>query len=284
MSKHERIDELHSRLSTLKEQKKALDIQAETYAERRDKLNKQFRTLQTQIADLRSRRDEANKQVRELKQKRNELKDEAHARMEELKKLGQERRTLNGRKPTQSRQALQEEFDRLEWRIQTNTFTLQEEKQLIEQVKQVESRLKTYKKLEDTEQRQLELRAGIKVSQTKARQCHEKLEQVAQTSQDAHQRMLQTIEESKQTRAQADDAHRELNQTIEQARSKQREMSVVLKEIRQAKAEARAQDLDEKEQCEATLKEKLEERAREKLQRGEKLSWEEFQILAEKGM
>ena len=40
----------------------------------------------------------------------------------------------------------------------------------------------------------------------------------------------------------------------------------------------------QKKESEDTLRQTIENQAREKLRRGEKLSWEEFQLLAEKGM
>jgi uncharacterized coiled-coil DUF342 family protein len=43
-------------------------------------------------------------------------------------------------------------------------------------------------------------------------------------------------------------------------------------------------DKKQKKESEDTLRQKIEEQAREKLKRREKLSWEEFQLLAEKGM
>jgi uncharacterized coiled-coil DUF342 family protein len=39
-----------------------------------------------------------------------------------------------------------------------------------------------------------------------------------------------------------------------------------------------------KKESEDSFRQTIEERAKEKLKRGEKLTWEEFQLLAEKGM
>jgi len=50
------------------------------------------------------------------------------------------------------------------------------------------------------------------------------------------------------------------------------------------KEEIREEEEKEKKRIEDILREKLEKRAREKLKRGEKLTWEEFQILTEKEM
>jgi len=46
----------------------------------------------------------------------------------------------------------------------------------------------------------------------------------------------------------------------------------------------REEEEKEKKQSEDELRQAIENRAKEKLKRGEKLSWEEFQLLAEKGI
>jgi len=50
------------------------------------------------------------------------------------------------------------------------------------------------------------------------------------------------------------------------------------------KDEIKKEESEEKKKSESAIREKLENQAREKLKRGEKLTWEEFQLLAEKGM
>jgi uncharacterized coiled-coil DUF342 family protein len=284
MAKEQKIDELDQKLSALRDQSNSLDTEADAHAKRRDKLNDQFRTLRTQITELRDKRDKANEQVQQLKKKRNEHKDETRTKIEEIRKLNQEHKALSTKKPAQSHNALQKEFGDLEWKIQTSTLSLKEEKQLIEQVKQVEIQLNIHKKLETMKRRLLELRTEIKAIDAERKHCHEKLTQIAQTSQETHQKMLEKIEESKKVKAQADTAHKELLQTIERAKAIQAEISTALNEIKQVKGEIRAEETKAKEHTEATLKEKIEKQAREKLKRGEKLSWEEFQMVAERGM
>ena len=55
-------------------------------------------------------------------------------------------------------------------------------------------------------------------------------------------------------------------------------------QIRKLREGARKEEEKAKKRSEEALREKIERQAREKLKRGEKLTWEEFQLLAEKGM
>jgi uncharacterized coiled-coil DUF342 family protein len=55
-------------------------------------------------------------------------------------------------------------------------------------------------------------------------------------------------------------------------------------QIKQLRGEIRVEEEKERKQDQDALRETLERQAREKLKRGEKLTWEEFQLLAEKGI
>ena len=50
--------------------------------------------------------------------------------------------------PRERQQDLQEELEAIEWKIQTTSLDLQEEKGLIENVKQLEILLSSYKKID----------------------------------------------------------------------------------------------------------------------------------------
>jgi len=78
--------------------------------------------------------------------------------------------------------------------------------------------------------------------------------------------------------------HQQFLQAKEGTRPLREEMKVVLNQIRQLKGEIREETQKERKQSEDTLRETLETQAKEKLKRGEKLTWEEFQLLAEKGI
>jgi uncharacterized coiled-coil DUF342 family protein len=57
-----------------------------------------------------------------------------------------------------------------------------------------------------------------------------------------------------------------------------------VKQIRYLKDRIGQEENIEKTRNEETMRKEIEKQAREKLKRGEKLNWEEFQILAEKGI
>lgn len=284
MSKKQKIEELQQRLANLKEQKDKLLSEADSLAEKRNKLNERHKILRAEIFELKSKRDEANQKVKELKKARSDTNAKAHEKVEKLKELNQEAKTVLTKIPARSHQDLQRQLENLEWKIQTTSLNLQDEKELVGQVKQVEVQLNIYRKLQQISQRVNEQRTGLKALNTEAKLCHERLTRIAQQGQEIHQKMLTKIEEAKKIRSNADSLHQTLVQTLERLKPIRHEMDEILNEIRKLRGEVREGKEREKRNLEEALRDELEKRAREKLKRGEKLDWEEFQLLAEKGM
>jgi uncharacterized coiled-coil DUF342 family protein len=284
LSQQKRIAELTQKLSLLKNERDKLNAEAEEWAEKRDKLNGQFKNLRAEILELKNERDKLNEEVKELKLQRDEAKTEFHEKIEEIRKINQEIKALIKKKPPRSFQTLQKEFEQIEWKIQTTTLSLKEEKELVEQVKWLEAQLNIYKKLSQSNQKIIELKAELKALDTKSKLFHEKLTETAQRSQQIHKKMMEKIDDSKKLKEEADGLHKLFLQTREKVRPIQQEILEISNQIKELRDEAQKEEEKEKKKTEETLREKLEKQAREKLRRGEKLTWEEFQLLAEKGM
>jgi uncharacterized coiled-coil DUF342 family protein len=240
--------------------------------------------LRTEIVELKNERDKLNEKVKALKKQREETKAQIREKITEIKKTNQEIKALNNKKPPKSLQTLQKEFDSIEWKIQTTPLNLNEERSLIEQVKKLEIQINIHKKLEQLNQKVVEMKAELKALQAKSKIFHEKLTETAEESQKIHEKMLERIGESKKVKMEADEFHKLFLQEKEKAKPIQDEISKIVNEIKMLREEIRRKEAEEKKKTEENLREKLERQAREKLKRGEKLTWEEFQLLAEKNM
>jgi len=278
------IEELTQKLSELRDQKNRLNDEAQECAEKRNNLNDKVKDLRTEASALRAERDKVNERVKELKQMRNEGSTKIHQKIETIGKLNQERKILAEKKPQRSHQSLQKEVDSIDWKIQTTSLSLQEDKELVEKVKQLESQLNIYRKLEQLNQKILELRVGVKNLKNENESNHKELTEDAKKSQDIHAKMLERIDESKKLKAEADSMHKQYLESREKSKPLQDELNSLSNHIRQLRVEIQAEEEKEKKQDQDMLRETLEKQAREKLKRGEKLSWEEFQLLAEKGL
>lgn len=128
------------------------------------------------------------------------------------------------------------------------------------------------------------MREEIQKLKSESKLVHEKLTKEAQKGRETHEKMLYKIEESKKAKDEADDLHKHFLDAKVKANPIQDEIEKILSQIRQLRGEIKEEELKEKKKTEDALRESLTEQALKKLKRGEKLSWEEFQVLAEKGM
>ena len=282
-------------IATLNQQLDSLDKQADQakaetlkLIEKRDKLNEQFRQLRMETRELKAERDTINEKVHALKSQRDESRTTIHEVIEEIKAAREKISELKKKTPKRSHTDLKKELDDIEWRIQTTSLDLTEERKLIENVKQLETQLSAYRKIEKQAKRISDLQQGLKTLDETGDKLHTELSALAQKSQETHQKMLAKIDEAKKIKTEADSLHqtylqaRENAKQLNEERRKLAEQKRKLQESQNQLYESqRRQDDAARKTVEQALKEKLESEAREKLQRGEKLSWDEFQLLAE---
>ena len=82
-----------------------------------------------------------------LKKQRDEIRAKATPIIEEINVRREKIAEYRKKVPRESQQDLQEELDAIEWKIQTTSLDLQEEKRLIETVKELEIHFALIKKL-----------------------------------------------------------------------------------------------------------------------------------------
>lgn len=279
-----KIEELSRKLAVLKEQRSKLLAEAKELAVKRDKLSDEFKRLRVEAQELKKARDEINAKVKELKQQRSQIKAEIAKKATELKSLQGEIKVLMAKKPLKSSSVLQKEIEAIEWKIQTTPLTLQEEKQFVEKVKQLEAQLNIHRRIEQLSQKRLELTTELKALEARAKSLHERIVSEAEKSQQIHKEMIKKLEEAKKLKTEADSLHKLFLQAKENLEPIKEEIEKILEEIKRLREEMAAEAEEEKRKSEENLLENVAKNALEKLKRGEKLTWEEFKILTEKGL
>lgn len=282
-TKNELVDELNKRLSVLKEKQNMLETEMRGYADRRDRLNSRISELRDEIVNLRIQRDNINSVVKEQKNRRNEMTSRIHGLIQEIRQFQEEGKKLTRKKPALSREALEKEVANIDWKIQTTPLTLSEDKAFVLKVKQLEIQLMVYKKIEQSASRVAQLQTEARTRKSESELLHKQLTENAQNSQETHQKMVERIENLRMLKNEANEMHSKFLQTNTSRKLVQTEVRNVLGNLRQLKGEIKQEVQKEKERNEDAVRQLLENKAKEKLKRGEKLSWEEFQLLAEKG-
>ncbi|MCW4045844.1 MAG: hypothetical protein NWE94_10055 [Candidatus Bathyarchaeota archaeon] len=275
-----RITAINQQLDALKEQVNKAHAEVKTHAEKRDKLNEQFRKIRQETQELADERNRLNEKVRTLKLQRDEARANIQEKIEEIKALRKKIAELKKKTPKRSYQELQEEFEKIEWKIQTTSMDLPEEKKLIEGVKQLEIQINVYKKIMQHNQKINELQKELDSLETEKNSAHKELTETAQKSQEIHEKIVSKINESKNIKNSADEAHSAYLKAKEQTRPLNDKIKELTERRTQLQKTLREESEEKKKIAESNLREKLESQAREKLQRGEKLSWNEFQLLA----
>ena len=305
---NQQIEAINKRIVTLKEDLTKTRLDITKHIETRDELNGKVKVLRQEIIEIKKERDQLNVNVRNLKQQRDEVRTQMAPFVEEIKGHSQRIRELKEKMSGESRQQLQKAFDALEFKIATTSLDVHEEKRLIDQVKEIEIRLSGFKKIDQHSKKISEIKTELKVYEDKADSFHNELTSSAKKSQELHAKMLAKFEEMKKIREDATNLHLqflldrerlkpmqgEIGRLIDQRhklfglrteqfqeRQKQYDDRQRQYEDRQKQYDAAKQESEKQKKAkELEIKEKLGSAVREKLQRGEKLDWREFQLLA----
>ena len=254
-----------------------------SYIEKRDKLNLQARTSRQEIADLKKERDALNGSVKKLKQQRDETRTSIQPYIEEIKTHSQKIRELKEKRSGENRHVLQKELDAIEWKIATTSLDLQEEKRLIENVRHLEIQLFVYKKMDAHSKRISEIKGELQVFQDKADAFHKELTENAQKSQELHAKMQLKFAEMGKIRDDATDLHVQYLLAKEKLNLLHDQITRLMEQARRLQETVREETEKSKKSKEQEIKEKLGSQARDKLQRGEKLNWQEFQLMGGSG-
>jgi uncharacterized coiled-coil DUF342 family protein len=201
------IPAINQQLDQIDKQANAAKAETQKLIEKRDKLNEQFKLLRQETRQLRIDRDTINAQVQDLKKQRNETRTTIHEIIDQIKAIREKIAELQKKTPKRSHTDLKQELEDIEWKIQTTSLEKEEERELIENVKQLETQLIAYKKIEKELKKIAELELGLKAVEETADKLHTELSTLAQKSQETHQKMLSKIDEAKKIKAEADAQH-----------------------------------------------------------------------------
>jgi len=261
-----------------------LNLEAREWLEKRNSIREQIKGLQTEAADLREKRDALNERVRELKNLREQAKAQRKEIHAQILKLKEKMRILAEKRPPRDMHDIEREIESLDWRIQTTPLTLKEEKQLVDQVRHLETQLSIHKQIQELNHSLVELKAEEKALEVKAQHCHEELSELAGQSQTLHERMLEALKKIHAFREEANKAHQKYVEAKQQSQELHQKHAETLHQVRSLKQVLYRAEEERQAQRHLELRKELKEKALKKLKRGEKLSWEEFKILAEQGI
>ena len=282
MTEHQKtsqIEDITQQIEKLREQASLANAQIKKYIEKRNQLNDQVRKARQEITELKNERDSINEKVKLLKQQRDSIRAKAAPIIDEVNAINQKISELKKKLPRERQRDLQEELEAIEWKIQTTSLDLQEEKRLIEDVKQLEIQLSSYKKIDLRNRKIKDLLTQRRTFEAQADAWHKELTDLATKSQELHSNMMEKVNSVKINKGEADSLHQAYIKTKEQIAPLYEKIRELTEQLKNLKASVKEKDKVKKMATEQAIKEKLGTEARDKLQRGEKLSWNEFQLV-----
>jgi len=266
----------------LVEQRETLNQKARELIEQRNKFNEEFKRLISEVKNLKARRDELNRKVKELKASRNVARDAAVAERERLEKLRDKSDQISERMDGNPRRAV-EEFNRLEWKMQTTTLTPKGEKEIIKRLKELETQVLVAKKAETLRYKIAGTRATIGGKRIQAQSLHEQMTKVVEESEVIHKKLVEMAASASEAKAAADRAHADFVEALKGADGAHKDYVMNLVKIRELRQQIAQSGPMAKLRKAQEFREKLEKSGAEKLGQGKRLSLEEFKALMEKG-
>lgn len=284
-----KIAQIENEARKAREERERLNEEVQKLAAERNELNEKVRTLLTTARDEKDLRDQKNQIILQMKEERIKTQKE----IEELKKLHEEKKVAVAKLPEDSNprrinvRAVRGELKKLEWRLQTERLSREEEKAIVDQIANLEEDYEA-RRIRDQLQkdfRQAEKQLEIKEGQLRSTSYH--LRKKSRESRAHHRAMIQAFKQADSNRKEADKIHRDFVTKKELADQIHKEYIVKMREVRTLHSQLlKERQAVKKEAIEKTkAKEEAQvEDALKKFKSGKKLSFEEFRSLIDRGL
>jgi uncharacterized coiled-coil DUF342 family protein len=211
-----------------KNRRNELNSAASKAARERNTLNNQTREFVEDAQKNKDLRDKYNQEVLDLKAQRNEFNDKANVLFEEIETFKKEHGTLKNRGVKE----LQKQIEFMEYRQQTEVFTTDKERELIEKIKQMMAQVREQEaELEQNKEIRAKI-TGARDFRKQASDLHTKVTESAELAQKHHDLMVDSYRKADKSREAADAAHKTFVEAQESADSEHKFFIACQKELR----------------------------------------------------
>jgi uncharacterized coiled-coil DUF342 family protein len=211
-----------------KTRRNELNAQASKFAGDRNTLNNQTREHVEEAKKHKEERDKINVEVQDLKEQRNDLNSQANVLFENVEAFKKQHGTLKSR----GIKELQKQIEYLDFKQQTEVFTVDQERELIEKIKQMKESVRE-------QEAELEQNKEVKTKLTQAKDfrkmasdLHAKVTELAELAQNHHDQMVELYRKADQSREEADEMHKKFVEAQEAADAEHRYFIQCQKELR----------------------------------------------------
>lgn len=205
-----------------------LNSAASKSARERNTLNNQTREFVDEAQKNKDLRDKYNTEVIELKVQRNDLNDQANTLFEDIEVYKKE----HGSPKSRGIKEVQKQIEHLEMMQQTQVFSTEKERELIEKIKQMRGQVKEQEaELEQNKEMRTKV-ASARDLRKMASDLHAKVTEIAELAQKHHDLMVESYRKADKSREAADASHRSFVEAQESADSEHKFFIACQKELR----------------------------------------------------
>ena len=178
-----KFNELKKEINSLRSDLNKINEEKEYWAKQERELREKISGLFKDLKSIRSEKDKSNKELHELRKKRDEYNSKVKKLIEEAKALNAEKRDfIKKQKIRIDPSKIKAKIDQLDESIETQGYTFDKEKKVMEEIKKLKKIYNEYSKLTEINDNLDKLSAEINENKNKANEHHMKLKEYEKSS------------------------------------------------------------------------------------------------------
>ncbi len=262
---------------------RSLDADVEKWVSKRDSLNDHGKKLREEVRRFKAQRDLLHEKIQSLKAERDNL---SMGLQEERRKfhVSREQFLSLADRTIRSADDVQQQIESLDWEIQTNPLTLDQEAQLIKQIRALEQEGVIHRDQSLVHTKLTSLRQVITAFKRQLFEVNEQIRSFAAKSQEHHVQMLAKTEEFREVKVEADHTHQRFLDCLKEAKAMRSTYTGCMQQLRDLTSQIHRLEEEKRKRVVAAEAEAQSKTATEKLKEKKKMSFEEFKALLDKGL
>ncbi|VVB68053.1 Uncharacterised protein [Candidatus Norongarragalina meridionalis] len=279
-------ENLEEKAVSLKEERDSTNRQASTIAKQNKERIGLLKQTIAEANEARRVRDEENKAASEFREKRRSIEteiSELRAKMDALMKEMNEMPVAPG---GEDPDRLMRRIEELEWIQQTEALSATKEKEMSKRIKEMRKKLPNASRTMTIRSDMRGIRETIRTKSAEAKALREEMEKHAHVADEQHAKRIALLDKAHKMEEKLADVLKELGEVRDKADEAHEGFIEARGEARRISDAERAHEKAEKEAKEKEMRSKLSEQSKTilaKFKGGEKLSFEEIQVLQETG-
>ena len=277
-----KLDELEAQAVELRTTRNTLFDQIKKLKEERDRHNKTSRANRDQAQKHRTDRDRINAKIQEIKKKLGPLFDALNEKNDALDATDRAIRAEYRGKPR--RETVQKDLEMIEWEVMTTPTSqmLGREDELLQRASELKKTLESFKSIEEKQGKKQGFLADKNATQTEIGVMRDEINQLAEQSQEHHERMILFYEQADKEKSKADEVHGRYVEKITEVDLIKQDLNFIMPQVYAMRDGLKASDLKVAELRKMNVQQRadaMKKEAMDKMGRGEKLSFEDLRLI-----